>query len=180
MYLYRNKLLKYAIAAIAAAIITNIVFGILFGLSVCHGWSMCPTIRDKELVLFQRAFYTPQHGDVIIVWVDGVEANYVKRVIGLPGDTIYIDTQTATVYRNGIALDEPYLGTPTFTDGDMHGEIVTVPDGHVFVMGDNRLYSRDSRRTLIGEIPVENVRGKVLTTLVHGERQLQYGTYSGG
>lgn len=170
---HRRKLLtalsiaNAILRVILVALIICTLFRMLFVVSGGIGKSMFPTINEGDILLIQRALYAPKHGDIISAWVETLDCYCCKRVIGLPGDSIYIDTQAGVVYRNGIALEEPYIGTPTIEDGDMCGEAITVSDGHIFVMGDNRLYSTDSRYAVVGEIPIENVKGKVLMILVH-------------
>lgn len=90
---------------------------------------------------------------------------YVKRVIGLPGDVLEFDGENGTVTRNGELLDETYINQtefPVYADGT-----VTVEDGYVYVMGDNRNHSKDSR--MIGQIPVENVLGTLAFKIKSGK-----------
>ncbi|MEV6345162.1 signal peptidase I [Actinoplanes sp. NPDC051851] len=103
------------------------------------------------------------HGDVITFTWPGTTRTLVKRVIGLPGDTI--SCQGGRVYRNGVALDEPYL----FAQADEPGTecaTVTVPAGDLYLLGDHRSVSEDSRQE--GFVPTSNVTGRVLTVLVSG------------
>ena len=89
------------------------------------------------------------------------ESNLIKRVIGCAGDVIDIDFQQGVVYRNGEALDEPYINEPTFLQMDVEFP-VTVPEGCIFVMGDNRNHSDDSRDSEIGMVDTRRVMGKAL------------------
>ncbi len=138
-----------------------LVFLFLVRAATVSGTSMVPTLNSGDKILVQGVNYAPQHGDVIVV--DGYN-NYgepiVKRVIGLAGDTVNIDFDTATVWVNGEKLNEPYLGTPTQRAGDVAFP-VTVPAGEVFVLGDNRQVSLDSRYTEVGFIDTRDVLGRV-------------------
>ena len=138
-----------------------LVFLFLVRAATVSGTSMVPTLNSGDKILVQGVNYAPQHGDVIVV--DGYN-NYgepiVKRVIGLAGDTVNIDFDTATVWVNGEKLNEPYLGTPTQRAGDVTFP-VTVPAGEVFVLGDNRNNSEDSRYADMGNIKKRNIIGKV-------------------
>jgi len=117
------------------------------------GFSMQPTLQNGELLLVDRIVYRfekPHYGDIVAIkWgANGL----VKRVIGLPGDVIQI--HGGWVYRNGKKLHEPYTATAT---AGTYGP-VTVPANCIFVLGDNRNESRDSRS--IGFIPLADVMGR--------------------
>lgn len=108
-------------------------------------------------------FHQPQHGDVIVFEAPKDPGrDYIKRVIGVPGDVIRI--RDGGVWRNGRRLREPYIGdTVTEADGYTAGEDAwRVPRGQLFVLGDNRLGSSDSRAW--GYVPMENVIGKAIFT----------------
>ena len=113
-------------------------------------------------VSMQSMLYTPQRGDVVVV--DGY-INYgdplVKRIIALGGDTVDINFETGAVTLNGAVLEEPYISAPTTTGYDVEFP-VTVPEGCVFVMGDNRPRSLDGRSTEVGFIDERDILGKVL------------------
>ncbi len=119
--------------------------------------SMEPNFHEGQFVLVNKLAYKlgqPERGDVIVFHnPERPEEDFIKRVIGLPGDTIeFRDNQ---VFVNGLQLTEPYINAPTLGEGS--GPIVVEPD-HLFVMGDNRPNSRDSRR--FGRLPMDLVVGK--------------------
>ena len=128
--------------------------------------SMMPTLHDGDRMILRSIFYTPVPGDIIVFSTQSFRDGeaLVKRVIGIEGDTIDIDFQTGVVYRNGIALDEDYVIGPTTLRGDVSFP-QTVPEGHVFVIGDNRTNSQDSRNSNIGHIDTREIIGQVVAVM---------------
>lgn len=128
--------------------------------------SMTPTLLDGDRMIVSNLLYTPRQGDVIIFsrhdFQDG--AALVKRIIALEGDVVDIDTQTGLVYVNGQALVEPYTNSPTNLAGDISYPHI-VPPGHVFVIGDNRNHSQDSRHSDIGPVDKREVLGRVIAVI---------------
>lgn len=126
------------------------------------GHSMEPGLTQNEIVLVEkvgRYFSLPEYGNVVIVKFSVVDDRYyVKRVIGLPGDTLSVTD--GKVVRNGEVLDEPYLLEDTIFESM---DEVTVPEGHIFVMGDNRNGSTDSR--VVGAIPKKDIIGHGLCVI---------------
>ena len=130
--------------------------------------SMEDTLHPEDYVFLARQAYKfgeVKFGDIVVcesALLDdrGVPKNLIKRVIGLPGDTLSISDNA--VYRNGERLNEPYT-MDGYTEGDMAP--VTVPNGYFFLLGDNRQVSVDSRDASVGFIPAEKIKGKVVFRL---------------
>ncbi len=147
----------------SAVIIALCIRGFVFEPVIVDGESMRNTLQDHELMFVTKYDYIlgePQSGDVVICKYPESTKNYVKRLIGLPGDTIEIVNHT--VYRNGEALPETYL-TPELNNGAFYAnmaERVLGPDEY-FVMGDNRDNSRDSRSSSVGTLTRSQIRGHV-------------------
>jgi len=129
--------------------------------------SMTPTLLEGDQMVVRSIFYSPQRGDVVVFarhdFQDGQAI--VKRVIALEGDVVDINTETGIVYLNGQALYEPFTNGPTNRAGDMSYPF-TVPEGHVFVIGDNRNNSMDSRHTEIGPVDEREIIGQVVAVIL--------------
>lgn len=127
-----------------------------------EGGSMEPTLYEDERMLVDKLSYcivSPAYGDIVICRYPGHDYSCVKRIIGLPGDTVAVTN--GVLYVNGAAVEEPYIKEGMWLD---FSETV-VPAGHVFVMGDNRNHSSDSRSILVGPIPLEQVSGRAIAVV---------------
>lgn len=127
---------------------------------IVNGDSMNPTLHSKDTILITANTFSLKRGDIVVVtqpWER--DESIVKRVIGLPGDTININFETGEVFINGKLIKEDYILEPTrlYYDAKMP---ITIPDGYLFVMGDNRNGSLDSRSGKIGLIRKQYVFGK--------------------
>ena len=157
----RDTLEWYDALAVAVAAIA-LIFTFAVRIVQVDGSSMVPTLHNGDRLIVWGAGYTPERGDVVIVDGDTVYGKpLVKRVIAKGSDTISIDYATGEVVVNGQLLDEPYLAEPTRLGYDIEFPY-TVPEGTLFVMGDNRNASLDSRSSQIGCIPETDILGKVL------------------
>ena len=149
-----------------------LVFSFLFRVVVVSGPSMNSTLIDGDwLLLLGNVLYgEPQKGDIIVASKDSFDngAPIIKRVIATEGEIVDIDFDSGIVYVNGIPLDEPYTLTPTNLREGMSFP-VTVDEGCIFVMGDNRNVSKDSRSTDIGQVDCREVLGKALFLFFPGD-----------
>jgi signal peptidase I len=121
------------------------------------GFSMRPTLQDGEYILVSKLAYKlgqPQRGDIVVfIFPVNPAEDLIKRVIGLPGDTISV--QGGVLSINGVTMDEPYINAPPAYEGTW-----TVLPDELFVLGDNRNDSRDSHQW--GLLPIKNVIGKAV------------------
>lgn len=149
-----------------------LVFSLLFRVVVVSGPSMNSTLIDGDwLLLIGNVLYTaPNRGDIIVASKDLFDngAPIIKRVIATEGQVVDIDFTAGIVYVDGEALDEPYTLTPTNLSEGIEFPL-TVDKGCIFVMGDNRNVSKDSRSTEIGQIDCREVLGKAVFLFVPGD-----------
>lgn len=146
-----------------------IIFALFARVITVDGESMVPTLQDQQRLIVSDMFYTPQYDDIVILYADklvnessgGYGKPIVKRVIGLPGDIIRIDFVKGVVYRNGEQLPDDYTNTPTnLPENFPNNQDVTVEDGKIFVLGDNRNGSKDSRSSDVGQVDMRYIMGK--------------------
>ena len=148
-----------------------LVYMLLFRVVVVVGPSMYHTLVDGDrLVLVSNVFYqNPKQGDVIVASKESFRDGecIIKRVIATEGQTVDIDFQLGVVYVDGVALQEDYTYTMTNLDEGMKFPL-TVPEGCVFAMGDNRNASLDSRNPQVGFIDEREILGKAVFLMVPG------------
>lgn len=155
-----RELLEWIVCIIVAVALALTFNTFVAQLIIVDGSSMAPTLHNGERMFVTRYTYRfrlPERGEVVILHYPdaGDRDNYVKRVVGLPGDTVEI--QGGILYVNDQAIDEPYLAEP-MEDGLAK---LTVPEGCVYVLGDNRNISRDSRYFDVGPIALDHLLGEV-------------------
>jgi signal peptidase I len=153
------------IVVIAAVIVLPIRY-FLFQPFIVSGESMSPNFESGDYLIVDEITYrfsSPQRGDVVVFNTDFIQGyrgqRFIKRIIGLPGETIQIQNGKVDVLRDGksVVLNEKYLSNTLQTDGNIN---VTLGSDQYFVMGDNRQYSYDSRRW--GILPRQYIIGKAL------------------
>ncbi len=145
-----------AVALVVALLINQFLFAIVR----VDGASMQPTLLDSERLVITKLFYKPEPNDIVIVKSEVLKKHIVKRVIATEGQEIYIDAKTGDVYVDNVLLDEPFIKEKInpLRVGTKYDYPLVVPEGTVFVMGDNRNNSQDSRS--IGVIPLNEIVGK--------------------
>lgn len=155
-------MLEWYEALISAALVLVLVFSFFFRIIQVDGHSMVPTLNHGDKLIVWGAGYTPQRGDVVIVdSYTSYGKPLVKRIIAKGGDTVDIDFEEGIVMVNGELLQEDYVAEPTYQSFDVKFPY-TVPEGTLFVMGDNRNGSLDSRASSVGCIDECDILGKVL------------------
>ena len=165
---------------ITAFFVVILVFTFLLRVANVDGESMLPTLIDGDRLIVSHLFYEPAAGDIVIVnnmnghvynsvneleTVLGLESKpkaIVKRVVAVGGQTVNINFDTGEVSVDGVVIDEPYINDLTKMDEGGHQYPVIVPNGYVFVMGDNRMNSVDSRDQRVGFVDEEDILGKVV------------------
>lgn len=174
---WRQSLFEWLELLAVVLVIIVTLFTFVVSIVGVDGSSMYPTLHDRDLMLVQRIAYTPRQGDVIVLRKDHTfgDQALVKRVIATGGQTVYIDYDNNTITVDGEILEEPYLN---YEYDDMYGsdymadkvdldpqyvnQEFTVPEGCVFVCGDNRNHSSDSRVVQLGMVDERYVIGRVL------------------
>lgn len=156
----KNELWEWVKALLIAFLLAVVIRNFLFAPIVVDGESMMPTLHNHDRMIVNKLSYkigNPDRFDIVVFHATA-EKDYIKRVIGLPGD--HIEYKNDTLYVNGKEYGEPYLDEykSQVFDGPLTQPFsVEVPQGEIFVMGDNRRFSKDSRH--IGTIPLDKVLG---------------------
>lgn len=152
--------LQALVMALVGLILVFTFIGRIIGVD---GESMMPTLHNRDMLLLQSIGYEPEQGDVVVLskntFHDG--APIVKRIIAVGGQTVEIDYAAGTVSVDGAVLTEDYILEPMVQRSWQSVTTLTVPEGSVFVMGDNRNISNDSRNPALGAVEEGYLLGKV-------------------
>ena len=159
-----RELYEWTQALVGSVLAVVLVFTFLIRLIGVDGHSMVPTLQDGDrlLVLSSLLDNDYEYGDIVVLREESfLEEPIVKRVIATEGQTVDIDFEAGIVYVDGQALDEPYINEPTYMEEGTEFPL-TVPEGCIFVMGDNRNHSSDSRDSRLGTVDTRCVLGKAV------------------
>ena len=157
-----NEILEWLESIAISIFIVILVFTFVFRIVIVDGSSMVPTLQDGQRLIISHLFYTPKQGDIVVVNSKGLNKTIIKRVIATEGQTVDIDFYKHTVTVDGKVLDEPYINAPTARNDNGNTYPMVVPENTIFVMGDNRNESTDSRNSLVGCISTDDVLGKAV------------------
>lgn len=160
-------------AVIFSIIAIIILFTFVFRIVGIRGDSMKETLHEGDRIVISNIFYTPKQGDIVVISRNYANENgskdqndspIIKRVIATAGQTITIDPENRTVAVDGKVLNEPYVNgqITNWPEGENVAKSITVEDNHIFVLGDNRGESLDSRYSVIGQVDERYILGKAL------------------
>ena len=151
-----------ALVAVLTALI--LIFTFVGRIIVVDGSSMEPTLYHGDLLLLQSVGYTPKQGDVVVLTKEFEDADgpIVKRVIATGGQHVAIDYDAGTVTVDGQVLDEPYIKETMVRPPEESITDILVPEGSIFVMGDNRNHSSDGRNVTLGAVDERYLLGRAL------------------
>lgn len=170
-YTAQQNLVLYLHDLIYLLAVIILIFTLVFRIVIVSGPSMYDTLLNGDyLLLLSNTFYrNPEQGDIVVISKKSYDNGtpIVKRVIATEGQTVDIDFETGVVYVDGIELDEPYVQTPTNLQEGTRFPL-TVEKGCVFLMGDNRNESKDSRSPEIGQVDTREILGKAIFLFLPG------------
>lgn len=169
-----RDLYEWVQALVCSVLTVVVLFTFFVRLIGVDGHSMVPTLQhgDRMLVLNSMFYNNYEYGDIVVLTKEGFfGAPIVKRVIAVGGQTVDIDFTSGSVYVDGKLLKEDYINELTFTSEGMKFPL-TVPEGSIFVMGDNRNHSDDSRNDKLGTVDTRYVIGKAFVLAFPGPDEI--------
>lgn len=161
---FKAEVFEWLECIIFSLVAVVLIFTFVLRIVGVDGHSMVPTLQDKDRVVITHLFYTPKRGDIVVITQPTtVHAPLIKRIIAKEGQTVDIDFNTGRVFVDGEVQTEPYIKELTTDSTSCNIDLpVTVPKGKVFVMGDNRNNSMDSRSSNVGMIDERYILGKAI------------------
>ena len=169
-----RDLYEWAQALVCSVLAVVLLFTFVIRLIGVDGHSMVPTLQDGDRLLVLNAMLDNdyEYGDIVVLRKGSFSMEpIVKRVIAVEGQTVDIDFSAGSVTVDGVELDEPYINELTFTDEGTEFPL-TLGEGEIFVMGDNRNHSTDSRDTRIGAVDTRYVVGRAVALALPGPDSL--------
>ena len=169
-----DEILEWIESFVFAIFVVILVFIFLFRIVLVSGPSMNPTLSDGDRLIISHINYTPERGDIVVLNSIGLNKTIIKRCIGTAGDIVRVDYNNNSVSVNGENVPQDYINEvmnvlPIFdakycVDSGVYE--YAVPDGKIFVMGDNRNHSTDSRSAYVGFVDLEDVLGKAIFRII--------------
>ncbi|MDP4108435.1 MAG: signal peptidase I [Bacillota bacterium] len=166
----KSEIFDWIEALVTALCFVIILFVFFMRIIGVDGQSMFPTLHDRDTIIITNMFYTPKQGDIVVLTKSSfMDKPIVKRVIAVGGQKVDIDFDKHKVYVDGKALDEPYINEPTALSEGTQFPLI-VPKGSIFVMGDNRNNSTDSRDSRLGVVDDRYILGHALFRILPVKR----------
>ena len=164
-YSFKTEIYDWMQCIVVALVACILIFTFVGRVIGVDGSSMLPTLEDKDKIIITNIHGELEYGDIVVLTKREFSREpIVKRVIATEGQTVDIDFKTGEVWVDDVLLDEPYINAPTNRQLDVQFP-VTVPEGCIFVMGDNRNKSTDSRASTIGFVDTRCVLGKAVNII---------------
>ena len=157
-----NELIEWVESFVFAIFMVILVLTFIVRVVEVEGPSMEDTLHDGDRLLLTHFNYTPERGDIVVLNSSGLDETIIKRVIAVEGDTISIDFTSGTVTLNGEVLKEDYIKEITLRREGRDIDNLKIGEGQVFVMGDNRNHSTDSRSEAVGVVNTDDILGKAV------------------
>lgn len=173
---FLQELLEIAETMIVSVFVVLLLFTYLCRPVTVDGRSMNPTLLDNDKLVMYRLFYEPKRGDIVVVNNHNgnllnkegqvissgysLNENLIKRVVAVEGEELNIDFEAGVVMIDGEPIQEDYINDKTLTNDGAFVYPITIPKGYIFVMGDNRNHSTDSRSSAVGLVSVDDVIGR--------------------
>ena len=157
-----NEMVEWVESFVFAIFVVILILTFIVRVVQVEGPSMEDTLQNGDRLILTHFNYTPERGDIVVLNSSGLDETIIKRVIAVEGDTISIDFTSGTVTLNGEVLKEDYIKELTFRREGRDIENLKIGEGQVFVMGDNRNHSTDSRSTMVDVVNTDDILGMAI------------------
>lgn len=165
-----DEILEWIESFVFAIFVVLLIFIFLFRVVLVSGPSMNPTLNDGDRLIISHLNYTPEKGDIVVLNSEGLNKTIIKRCIGTAGDTVRVDYNTNSVFVNNENVPQDYINEEMSVLSIFDSKYCiengvyeyVVPDGKIFVMGDNRNHSTDSRSPYVDFVDLDDVLGKAI------------------
>lgn len=157
-----NELIEWVESFVFAIFVVILILTFIVRVVEVEGPSMEDTLQDGDRLILTHFNYEPERGDVVVLNSTGLNETIIKRVVAVEGDTISIDFTSGKVILNGEVLEEDYIKEATFRREGRDIQNMKIGENQVFVMGDNRNRSTDSRSSAVGIVDEDDILGKAV------------------
>lgn len=168
----RKETVEWLSTLVVSILVVVLLFTFCFRMVGISGSSMENTLQSQDRVIIRSAFYTPEAGDIVVLSRDYITEEdgtspepIIKRIIATEGQEVYLDFENNKVFVDGVALEEPYV-KGVLTEGRLPIQNPhVVKEGCVFVLGDHRTVSKDSRTAEVGDVDSRYILGKAMVRI---------------